>query len=311
MVGIRAVKPPGVRSARDAVRKLDCSRPEREIAGLERYPVSRRDVLASGLIAGLTLATTRVEAQVITTDTVGLRAGEVRVLVGGNEVPAYCAKPDHGGPFPIVLVIEEIFGVHHYIQDICRRLAKVGYLGIAPEIYWRFPDLGTMTSSSEIVRQVIMKTPDADVMHDLDGAASWAAAHGGDLRRLAVIGFCRGGRDVWLYAAHNPDLRAAVAWYGPLGGTPSVIQPKTALDVAGDIHCPLLGLYAGQDSSSTPQQIAAAEVKAKAAGRTVQIIVYPDAPHGFHADYRPSYRKADAEDGWKRMLAWLRRYGVG
>jgi carboxymethylenebutenolidase len=310
MLGNRGARPPGARSGQEAVREFDSSQPEREIAGLERYPIGRRGVLASGLVSGLTLATKRVEAQVITTDTVGLAAGEVRLSVGGNEVPAYYAKPERGGPFPVIVVIEEIFGVHHYIQDICRRLAKEGYLGIAPEIYWRFPDLATMTSSSEIFRQVIMKTPDADVMRDLDAAAAWAAADGGDARRLAVIGFCRGGRDVWLYAAHNPDLRAAVAWYGPLGGTPSAIQPKTALDVAGDIHCPLLGLYAGQDSSSTPQQIAAAEANAKAAGKTVQIIVYPDAPHGFHADYRPSYRKADADDGWTRMLAWLRLYGV-
>jgi carboxymethylenebutenolidase len=286
-----------------------------EFAGLERYPIGRRigrrGVLASGLISGLTLAATRVEAQAINTDTVGLDAGEVRVAVGADQVPAYYAKPDHGGPFPIVLVLEEAFGVHHYIKDICRRLAKVGYLGIAPELYWRFPDLGKMTSSAEIFSKVIMKTSDASIMADLDGAAAWAGGHGGDPQKLAVIGFCRGGRGVWLYAAHSPDLRAAVAWYGPLGGTPTPIQPQTALDVAGEIRCPLLGLYAGQDSSSSPAQIAAAEAKAKAAGKTVEIVVYPDAPHGFHADYRPSYRKADAEDGWKRMLAWLHRYGVG
>ncbi len=273
-----------------------------------RPKIGRRGALASGLIAGLTLATARVEAQVINTDAVGLDAGEVRIPVGGDQVPAYYAKPDHGGPFPIILVTEEIFGVHHYIQDICRRLAKVGYLGIAPELYWRFPELGQLTSGADIMSQVVSKTPDADVMRDLDGAAAWTAAHGGDGQRLAVIGFCRGGRDVWLYAAHNPKLRAAVAWYGPLGGQTSPIQPRTALDVAGEIHCPLLGLYAGQDPSSSPAQIAEAEAKAKEAGQTVEIIVYPDAPHGFHADYRPSYRKADAENGWQRMLAWLHRY---
>lgn len=244
----------------------------------------------------------------INTDTVGLDAGEVRVAVGADQVPAYYAKPDRAGTFPIVLVVEEIFGVHHYIQDICRRLAKLGYLAIAPELYWRFPDLAQLTSSAEIMSQVVSKTPDADVMRDLDGASSWAEAHGGDARRLAIIGFCRGGRDVWLYAAHNARLRAAVAWYAPLGGKTSPIQPETALDVAGAIHCPLLGLYGGQDPSSTPAQIAQADAEAKAGGRTVEIIVYPDAPHGFHADYRPSYRKADAEDGWRRMLAWLHRY---
>ncbi len=272
--------------------------------------IGRRGTLASGLIAGLTLATARVEAQVINTGTAGLDAGEVRVAVGADRIPAYCARPDHGGPFPVILVIEEIFGVHHYIQDICRRLARLGYLAVAPELYWRFPDLGKLTSSAEIMSQVVSKTPDAEVMRDLDGAAGWAAAHSGDEQRLAVIGFCRGGRDVWLYAAHAPDLKAAVAWYGPLGGKTSPIQPQTALDVAGEIRCPLLGLYAGQDPSSPPAEIREAEAKARAAGRTVEIIVYPDAPHGFHADYRPSYRKADAEDGWTRMLAWLRRYGA-
>ncbi len=285
-----------------------------EIAGLERYPLARRGLLASGLVSGLTLATTRVEAQVITTDTKGLVAGEVRVMAGSDEVPAYYAKPDHGGPFPIVLVAEEIFGVHHYIRDLCRRLAKQGFLGIAPELYWRFPDLAKMTSVQQIVQEVTAKTPDSSVTADLDAAAAWAAGHGGDRGKLAVIGFCRGGRDVWLYAAlaAHPDLtlRAAVAWYGPLDGPRTPIQPETALDVAGKIQCPLLGLYAGQDSSSTPAEIAEAKARAKAAGKTVEIIVYPDAPHGFHADYRPSYRKADAEDGWQRMLAWLHRYGI-
>ncbi len=285
-----------------------------EIAGLERYPLARRGLLASGLVSGLTLATTRVEAQVITTDTKGLAAGEVRVMAGRDEVPAYYAKPDHGSPFPIVLVVEEIFGVHHYIRDVCRRLAKQGFLGIAPELYWRFPALGKMTSVQQIVQEVTAKTPDSSVIADLDAAAAWAAGHGGDRGKLAVIGFCRGGRDVWLYAAlaAHPDLtlRAAVAWYGPLDGPRTAIQPETALAVAGKIQCPLLGLYAGQDSSSTPAEIAEAKARAQAAGKTVEIIVYPDAPHGFHADYRPSYRKADAEDGWQRMLAWLHRYGM-
>ncbi|MDA8050756.1 MAG: dienelactone hydrolase family protein [Rhodospirillales bacterium] len=287
----------------------------REIAGLERFPLARRGVVQGGLVAGLTMATTRVEAQVIDTDAKGLVAGEVRVSQGGAEVPAYYAKPDHGGPFPIVLVVEEIFGVHHYIRDICRRLGKAGYFGIAPELYWRFPDLAKMTSAGEIFSRVIAKTPDASVMEDLDAAAQWAGRHGGDPGRLGVVGFCRGGRDVWLYAAHDAPsglhLRAAVAWYGPLDGPRTPIQPETALDVAGDIRCPLLGLYAGKDPSSAPEEIQAAEARAKAAGKTVRIIVYPDAPHGFHADYRPSYRKADAEDGWERMLAWLQRFDVG
>ncbi|MGH7067489.1 MAG: dienelactone hydrolase family protein [Acetobacteraceae bacterium] len=286
-----------------------------EIAGLERFPPSRRGALAGGLISGLTIATTRALAQEITTDTNGLAAGEIKLALAGGEMPAYYAKPEQGGPFPIVLVVEEIFGVHHYIRDICRRLAKAGFLGIAPELYWRFPELASMTSSQQIFREVTAKTPDSSVITDLDAAAAWAAGHGGDGTRLAVIGFCRGGRDAWLYAAEEAhpglDLRAAVAWYGPLDGPRTPIQPATALDVAAKIRCPLLGLYGRKDPSSTSAKIREAEVRAKAAGKTVEIHVYPDAPHGFHADYRPSYRKADAEDGWQRMLAWLHRYGVG
>lgn len=286
-----------------------------EITGLARIPLSRRGALAGGLVSGLTVATTRALAQEITTNTEGLAAGEIRIAVAGGEMPAYYARPGQGGPFPIVLVVEEIFGVHHYIRDICRRLAKAGYLGIAPELYFRFPELANLTSSQQISREVIAKTPDSSVIADLDAAASWAAGHDGAGAKLAVIGFCRGGREVWLYAAEaaHPglELRAAVSWYGPLGGPRTSIQPATALDVAAKIRCPLLGLYAGKDPLSTPSEIQEAEARAAAAGRTVEIQIYPDAPHGFHADYRPSYRQADAEDGWRRMLAWLHRYGVG
>ncbi len=287
----------------------------REIAGLERFPLSRRAALAGGLVCGLTIATTRALAQEITTDTEGLTAGEIRIAVADGEMPAYYARPGQGGPFPIVLVVEEIFGVHHYIRDICRRLAKVGYLGIAPELYFRFPELAKLTSSQQISREVTSKTPDSSVMADLDAAASWAAGHGGEGAKLGVIGFCRGGREVWLYAAEGAhpglDLRAAVAGYGPLGGARTANQPATALDVAAKIRCPLLGLYGGEDPSSTPAEIKETEARAAAAERTVEIHVYPDAPHGFHADYRPSYRQADAEDGWRRMLAWLHGHGVG
>ncbi len=273
--------------------------------------LGRRGFAMTGLIAGLTLATTRVEAQAIHTDAAGLAAGETRLPVGDGELPGYYARPDGAGPFPIVLVIEEIFGVHEYIRDVCRRLAKQGYFAVAPELYARIADLSKMSDVHRIIQEVILKAPDAQVFSDLDAAAAWAAGHGGDPARLAVTGFCRGGRDVWLYAAHNPALRAAVAWYGPIAGATSAIQPRSAGDVAGELKCPLLGLYGGQDASIKVADVEAAAARARAAGKQVEIVVYPDAPHGFHADYRPSYRAADAKDGWQRMLAFFRAHGVG
>ncbi len=278
--------------------------------GLKSYPLARRGMMMTGLISGFTLATTRVEAQVIHTDAAGLDAGETRIPTTDGELPAYYARPNGVGPFPTVLVIEEIFGVHEYIKDTCRRLAKLGYLAVAPELYARIGDLSEMTDVNAIIRDVISKAPDGRVMQDLDSTAAWAASNKGDPARLAVTGFCRGGRDVWMYDAHNPALKAAVAWYGPIKGQPSPIQPTNPGDVAGDIHAPLLGMYGGQDSGIAVPDVQAAAAKARAAGKTVEIVVFPDAPHGFHADYRPSYRKADAEDGWGRMLAWFKKYGV-
>src|SRR6185312_11094290 len=279
--------------------------------GLIRYPLARRGMLMSGLISGFTLAVVPVEAQVIHTDTAGMQAGEVQIPTDGGTMPGYYAKPQGAGPFPVVLVIEEIFGVHEHIKDLCRRLAKSGYLAVAPELYARYGDLSKMTDVGQIVSQVISKTPDAQLLKDLDNAVSWAGKNGGDTSRLAVTGFCRGGRNTWLYAAHNPAVKAAVAWYGPVAGERSDIQPKTAADVAADLKAPLLGLYGGQDTGIKADDVQAAAAKAKAAGKTVEIHIYPDAPHGFNADYRPSYRKADAEDGWQRMLAWFKKYGVG
>jgi carboxymethylenebutenolidase len=278
--------------------------------GLKDFPLARRGMMMSTLISGFTLATTRVEAQVIHTDTAGIDAGETKIPVADGTLPGYYARPTGAGPFPEVLVIEEIFGVHEHIKDLCRRLAKVGYLAVAPELYARIADLSTMTDAAVIVRDVISKAPDATMLTDLDSTAAWAAANKGDAARMGVTGFCRGGRDTWFYAAHNPKLKAAVAWYGPIGGATSAIQPHTTMDIAADLKCPLLGMYGGQDTSINVPDVQAAAAKAKAAGKTVDIVVYPDAPHGFNADYRPSYRKADAEDGWKRMLAWFKQYGV-
>ncbi len=269
----------------------------------------RRGFMMTSLISGFTLATTVVEAQAIHTDTQGLVADQVQIPVSDGQLPGYAARPDGAGPFPTILVIEEIFGVNEYIRDVCRRFAKVGYLAVAPEIYARIADLSKITSMKEI-SGVIAKSSDAQIMSDLDATADWAAKNHGDPTRLGVNGFCRGGRDVWLYAAHNSRLKAAVSWYGILDGKTTPLQPHTALDVAEKILCPLLGLYGGQDSNNPMPLIREAEAKAKAAGRTIEIVIYPDAPHAFHADYRPSYREADARNAWQRALGWFKQYDV-
>lgn len=281
------------------------------LEGLREYPLARRGMLMSGLMSGLTLATTRVEAQVIKTDMEGIEAGEVKIPVADGELPGYYARPKGAGPFPIIVVIEEIFGVHEYIKDVCRRFAKAGYAAVAPELYARLGDLSKMTDSAAIFRDVISKAPDATLLDDLDHAVAFAEKNHGNGAKLGVTGFCRGGRNVWMYAAHNPKLKAAVAWYGPIMATPSAIQPKTPMDIAGEIHCPLLGLYGGKDAGIKVEDVLAAQAKARAAGKTVEIQIFPDAPHGFHADYRPSYRADAATTGWVRAIAWFKEYGVG
>jgi carboxymethylenebutenolidase len=281
-----------------------------ETIGLRDYPMARRGLMMTGLISGFTLAIEKVEAQVITTDTTGLTAGEAKIPTSEGELPAYYAHPATGTNFPIVVVNEEIFGVHEHIKDLCRRLAKAGYLAVATEYYARIGDLSKMTDIPTIIKDVISKAPDARYLADADATIDWAGKNKGDVSRVAVTGFCRGGRQTWLIAENNPRVKAAVAWYGPVGGAPSDIQPKTAADGADQLKCPLLGLYGGQDAGIKVEDVKAAEAKAKVAGKTVEIVVYPDAPHGFNADYRPSFRKADAEDGWKRMLAWFSGHGA-
>ena len=272
--------------------------------------LDRRGFVMTGLMVGFTLATARAEAEAIHTDSAGLEAGDTKVPVADGALPAYFARPAGAGPFPTVIVIEEIFGVHEYIKDTCRRLAKLGYLAVAPELYARIADLSTMTDVQTIIRDVISKAPDATMLSDLDSTVAWAEANHGDAARLAVTGFCRGGRDTWLYAEHNPALKAAVAWYGPVGGPTSPIQPATATDGAAVLKCPLLGLYGEKDTSIPVADVQAAAAKARAAGKSAEVVVYPNSGHAFHADYRPSYVKADAEDGWARMLAFFKRHGV-
>jgi carboxymethylenebutenolidase len=281
-----------------------------EIAGLHRYPLARRGFVMTSLISGFTLATQRVEAQAIHTDATGIDAGETEIPVSDGKLPAYYAHPAKGTNFPVILVNEEIWGVHEYIKDVCRRLAKAGYMAVAPEIYARIADLSKMTDTQQIVREVIPKKPDQELYSDLDATFAWAAKNKGSATLLGETGFCRGGRNTWLYAAHNPHLKAAVAWYGPIKGATSQIQPQTPLDIADKLKCPLLCLYGGQDTSIPVADVQQAQEKAEKAHKTVKLYIYPDSPHGFHADYRPSYHQTDAEDGWQRMLAWFRHYGL-
>jgi carboxymethylenebutenolidase len=223
-----------------------------------------------------------------------------------GDIPAYRAQPAAGGPFPIVLVVQEIFGVHPHIQDICRRLAALGYLAIAPELYARKGDVSTITDHDEIRARVVSKVPDTQVMSDLDGAVAWAEGNGaGDARRLAITGFCWGGRTTWLYAAHSTRLKAAAAWYGRLDQAPTELQPLNPLMVAHELKCPVLGLYGGKDAS-----IPVTLVDRMRAESGQEVIVYPEAGHGFFADYRPSYNPSAAQDAWSRMLEFFKKHGV-
>ncbi len=273
-------------------------------------PFDRRTFLMTTLMTGFTAAVARADTAPIHTDTTGLDAGEAQIPVADGHLPAYYARPQGNGPFPVIVVIEEIFGVHEYIKDVCRRFAKLGYLAVAPELYARIADLSKMTDPQEIVAKVISKAPDATMLTDLDSTTVWAGANHGDLNRLGVTGFCRGGRDTWLFAEHNTTVKAAVAWYGPVKGPVSTIQPHTPTDLAASLHCPLLGLYGGKDPSIKPADVQAAAQAARDAGHVVEIKVFPDAGHGFHADYRATYNQAAAQAGWSEALAWFKSHGV-
>jgi carboxymethylenebutenolidase len=270
--------------------------------------INRREFVMSTLCAGFAAAVLPVSAQTITTDTQGLTAGEVRI--GDDAVPAYRAMPAEGDTFPVVLVVQEIFGVHEHIKDISRRLAKQGYLAIAPELFARIGDVSKMSDIKEILEKVVSKAADAQVMRDLDDCLRWAQANNGDADKAAVTGFCYGGRITWLYCAHNAKVKAGVAWYGRLKSTVSETQPKHPLDVAAQLHAPVLGLYGGKDQGIPLADVDAMRAALKAANEPSDIVVYPDAQHGFHADYRKSYDARAAQDGWKRMLEWFQRNGV-
>lgn len=272
---------------------------------------TRRGFIVTALGAGFALATQPIMAQTaIKTDSEGLTAGEIQVPTKDGPLAAYRAMPAGGRKLPTVLVVHEIFGVHEYIKDVCRRLAKAGYLAVAAEMYARHGDVAKMGNIQEILAGPVAAASDGEHMADLDACAAWAAANGGDPERLAITGFCRGGRTTWLYAAHNPKLKAAVAWYGHMEGAPTAKQPKWPLDLAGELKAPVLGLYGGKDQGIGPDQVEDMTAALKKAGSKSQLHVYPEAPHAFHADYRPSYRKEPAEDGWRRMLEWFKQHGA-
>ncbi|HEY1706802.1 MAG TPA: dienelactone hydrolase family protein [Rhizomicrobium sp.] len=275
--------------------------------------VSRRTFAATGLVTGFTLATGPLNAATIVTDTNGLDAGEVQVPVSDGKIPAYRAKPAGAKHLATIVVVQEIFGVHEHIKDLCRRLAHTGYYAIAPSLYARQGDPGKydMAHVMDLVKDVVAKVPDAEVMSDIDSTVAFAAGDGADDSRLGITGFCWGGRIVWLYTAHSPKIRAGVAWYGPLTGTDNDLRPHTAIELAAQVKAPVLGLYAGLDQNIHAADIDAMQKALAAAGNTKsRIDVFPDAQHGFNADYRPSYNEADAKEGWSRMLGWFRDNGV-
>ena len=275
---------------------------------------NRRGFVKTALGSAFAAATLPVMAQAIKTDFAGLSAGEVTIPSGAFSMPAYRAQPEGKVKLPVVLVVSEIFGVHEHIADVCRRFAKLGYLAIAPELFARQGDPQSFGTIQELQTNIIAKVPDAQVMGDLDAAVAWAGANGGDLSRLAITGFCWGGRITWLYATHNEKLKAGVAWYGQLTGQPTPLKPKNPLDLVAELDAPVLGLYGGKDTGITQDQVekmrAALAASPDPDARASKIVVYPESGHAFNADYRPSYREADAKDGWAKCLEWFRQHGV-
>lgn len=273
--------------------------------------ITRREFMTTAaLTTGFAVAVQPVLAKVISTETQGLIAGAVKIPVKDGEIPAYRAQPDQGENFPIVLVIQEIFGVHEHIQDVVRRFAKLGYLAIAPELFIRQGDVSKLSNIDEI-RAIVAKVPDSQVLSDLDATVDWAVKSAkGNADKLTITGFCWGGRITWLYAAHSPQVKAGVAWYGRLVGNATELQPKHPVDIASELKVPVLGLYGGQDTGIPVDTVEQIGEKLKSSSSKSEIIVYPDAPHAFFADYRPSYREKEAKDGWQRLQKWFKQYGV-
>jgi carboxymethylenebutenolidase len=284
-----------------------------DIIGLTKLaPFSRRGFMtaSAAVAAGYTLAAGPVRADVITTATDGLDVGEARIKVADGEMPGYFARPKGVANPPVVIVAMEIFGLHEYIKDVTRRMAKLGVLAIAPDYYFRKgQDLTKITDMAQLIPLVNSK-PDAELLSDLDATVAYAKAQGGNTDRLGMIGFCRGGRNVWEYAAYSSQLKAAVAFYGPLVDSPNPAWPKSPTQLAPEMKAPVLGLYGEADTGILVPHVEAMKAALAAAGKTAEFKIYPGAPHGFHADYRPSYRKEAAEDAWNQMQAWLTKYKV-
>jgi carboxymethylenebutenolidase len=279
--------------------------------------LDRREFFVTSILAGtFALAVQPIAAQTkITTDIKGLVAGEVKIPVSGGEIPAYRAMPEaKNKKFPVVLVVHEIFGVHEWIQDVCRRFAKLGYMAIAPSLYARQGDVTQMKNIQEIIRNVVAKVPDAQVMSDLDATADWAKKNSGNTKKLSVTGFCWGGRITWLYAAHNKNVDAGAAWYGglvPNERSPrNPNQPKFPIDVVKDLKAPVLGLYGGLDTGIPLNTVQQMQEELKKAKSESEIVVFPNADHGFLADYRPSYNRESSADAWKRVQEWFKEHGA-
>ena len=276
--------------------------------------LDRRGFVRTAVGTGFAAAALPIAAQtVVKTDASGLLEGEVTVPVGDFKMPAYRAAPQGVKNAPVVLVISEIFGVHEYIADVARRFAKQGYFAIAPELFVRQGDASSYGEIAKLIAEVISKVPDAQVMGDLDACVGWAKGQGADASKLAITGFCWGGRITWLYSAHNPQVKAGVAWYGRLVGQSSPLQPTNPVELAGKLHGAVLGLYGEKDTGiplDTVDRMKAALAAGSAAAKKSEFVIYPDAPHAFHADYRPSFRKEAAEDGWRRCVAWMKAQGV-
>ena len=275
---------------------------------------TRRAAIKAALGVGYAASVMPIMAQTaIRTSSEGLVTGEISFEVNGFKVPAYRAAPAGKSNLPVVLVIQEIFGVHEYIADVARRLAQAGYLAIAPELFARQGDPTSYGEIAKLQDEIVSKVPDAQVLADLDGAVQWAGSHGGNLTKLGITGFCWGGRQTWLYSAHNKNIKAGVAWYGRLVGANSPMTPRHPVDIAADLKGPVLGLYGGADTGiavETVSKMQTALASGSVAAKASEFVVYPNMPHAFHADYRPSYRKEAADDGWLRALAWLRRHGL-
>lgn len=272
---------------------------------------SRRGFVVTSLASGFALAAQPVLAQAITTDSKGLVAGEVKVPTADGQIPAYVARPAKPGKHPVILVVQEIFGVHEHIKDMCRRYAKLGYYAIAPEMFARQGDVSKMTDIMTILNEVVSKVPDAQVCADLDAAVAFAKASGhANTERLGLVGWCWGGRTAWLYALHNPKLKAAVAYYGLLEGMKSPIKPRDPVEFGAELKVPVLGLYAGLDKFITADAVARMGAALEQSSSGSEIVVFPAVDHGFNADYRPTYDKSAATYATKLTRDWLKDHGV-